>query len=127
MSAWSNSSSTADQATAVRNLFRKQETRLLQPLLDYLADHSRVRLIGKTQAAERAPTVSFTVADQQAIELAGRLAEHNLGVGASHFYAYRLVEALGIDTEAGVLRASFVHYTRPDEVQRLIEVLDQLI
>jgi len=50
-----------------------------------------------------------------------------LGVGVGHFYAYRLVEALGIDTDDGVLRSSFVHYTSPDEVSRLIEALDALL
>ncbi len=60
------------------------------------------------------------------IELAERLAALGLGVGAGHFYAYRLLQALGIDTERGVLRASFVHYTSPQEVSRLIAALDQL-
>jgi selenocysteine lyase/cysteine desulfurase len=55
------------------------------------------------------------------------LAERRLGAGAGHFYAYRLVEALGIDTEDGVVRASFVHYTSPEEVSRLIEALDELL
>jgi selenocysteine lyase/cysteine desulfurase len=55
------------------------------------------------------------------------LADRNLGVGVGHFYAYRAVEALGIDIDDGVVRASFVHYTHPDEVSRLISTLDELI
>jgi selenocysteine lyase/cysteine desulfurase len=38
-----------------------------------------------------------------------------------------LIEALGIDTDDGVLRTSFVHYTTEDEVTRLIQALDDLI
>ena len=41
-----------------------------------------------------------------------------------HFYAYRLLEALGLNPGHGVLRVSFTHYTSPAEVQRLIEALD---
>jgi cysteine desulfurase family protein (TIGR01976 family) len=117
----------AAQAEAVRRLFREQESALLQPLLDFLAGHSKVRLIGKDRAPVRAPTVAFTAEGWRSMELARRLAEFDLGVGVGHFYAYRLVEALGIDTDDGVLRTSFVHYTSPDEVTRLIEALDTLL
>jgi selenocysteine lyase/cysteine desulfurase len=115
------------QAATVRALFRDHETALLQPLLDFLGQHPRIRLIGKERAPLRAPTVAFTVDGCDSAELGRRLAERQLGVGVGHFYAYRLVEALGVDTDDGVVRASFVHYTSPDEVTRLIEALDQLV
>jgi cysteine desulfurase family protein (TIGR01976 family) len=115
------------QAAAVRSLFRDHESALLQPLLDFLAEHPRVRLIGKDRAPLRAPTVAFTADGWSSAELASRLAEHKLGIGVGHFYAYRLVEALGVDTDDGVVRTSFVHYTSPDEVSRLIEALDSLL
>jgi len=116
-----------DQAEAVRTLFREQETALLQPLLDFLGGHPKIRMIGKDRAPARAPTVAFTADGWQSMDLASRLAEFRLGVGVGHFYAYRLVEALGIDTDDGVVRTSFVHYTRPEEVARLIEALDGLL
>jgi cysteine desulfurase family protein (TIGR01976 family) len=116
-----------ERAAAVRNLFRDHETNLLQPLLDFLAAHPRVRMIGKTTATTRAPTVSFTVEGYRSTDLASRLTEFDLGVGVGHFYAYRLIEALGIDLEDGAVRASFVHYTTSDEVDRLIEALDELL
>jgi selenocysteine lyase/cysteine desulfurase len=68
--------------------------------------------------------VAFTVAGQRSGEVARRLSELQLGVGAGNFYAYRLVKALGFDPDEGVLRASFVHYTSSDEVDRLIAALD---
>ncbi|MCC7198091.1 MAG: aminotransferase class V-fold PLP-dependent enzyme [Gammaproteobacteria bacterium] len=115
------------RAASVARLFRRHETGLLQPLLDYLANHPRVRLLGGESAAERAPTVAFTVAGQRPRDLATRLAESKLGVGCGHFYAYRLLQALGIDTDEGVLRISFVHYTSQDEVGRVIAALDRLL
>ena len=47
---------------------------------------------------------------------------HECGVVASggHFYAQRLLQAVGIDPDHGVLRLSFVHYTTPDEIEQLI-------
>jgi selenocysteine lyase/cysteine desulfurase len=71
--------------------------------------------------------VSFTVDDYRSSELASQLSQFNLGVGVGHFYAYRLIEALGIDLEDGAVRASFVHYTTRDEVNRLINALDHLL
>ena len=116
-----------ERAARVRELFRAHETALLQPLLDFLSKHPQVRLIGRTRAAERAPTVAFTVRGRRSAEVAARLAEAKLGVGVGNFYAYRLLEALGIDTEDGAVRVSFVHYTSKDEVDRLMRELDRLL
>jgi cysteine desulfurase family protein (TIGR01976 family) len=115
------------RAGAVRELFRAHETALLQPVLDFLARHPKVRLIGRTRASERAPTVSFTVQGRRSAEVAGLLAEAGVGVGVGNFYAYRLLQALGIDTEDGAVRASFVHYTSKEEVDRLIRELDRCL
>ncbi len=115
-----------DRRAGVRQLFREHEGRLLQPLLDFLANHPRIRVIGAAVASGRAPTVAFTVDGRPPRDVAARLARSGLGLGAGHFYAYRLIKALGIDPEQGVLRASLVHYTSRPEVERLIEVLDAL-
>ena len=117
----------SEQAEAVRNLLRAREVQLLQPLLDYMDQHPRIRLIGRTQASERAPTVAFTVNGMSPGELSGRLNEAGLGVGTGDFYARRLVEALAIDPDEGVLRASFVHYTSEAELNRFVESLDRFI
>ena len=111
----------------MRDLFRQHETTLLQPLLDFLSQHAKVRMIGRTRAAERAPTVAFTVEGMTSDAVASRLAQEKLGVGAGNFYAYRLLKALGIDTDDGAVRASFVHYTAPAEVRKLIATLDGLL
>ncbi|HEU0224732.1 MAG TPA: aminotransferase class V-fold PLP-dependent enzyme [Steroidobacteraceae bacterium] len=117
----------AAQASAVRGLFRDHETALLQPLLDFLSTHPRVRLIGRAQAQDRAPTVAFTVNGRASGEIASALGRQGIGAGAGNFYAYRLLQALGIDTDDGALRTSFVHYTSRPEVERLIANLDQLL
>jgi len=115
------------QSARVHDLFRQRERSLLPPLLDFLSAHPRVRLIGRPDTVNRAPTVSFTVEGMSPANLGRALGERGLGVGAGHFYAYRLVEALGIPTDEGVVRASFVHYTAEDEITRLVETLDTLL
>jgi cysteine desulfurase family protein (TIGR01976 family) len=115
------------RAAAIRALFRGHETALLQPLLDFLTGHRNVRLIGRGIAAERAPTVAFRADGQSSKQLASRLSAYKLGVGVGNFYAYRLLQALGIDTDDGVVRASFLHYTSEEEVGRLIGALQDLL
>jgi cysteine desulfurase family protein (TIGR01976 family) len=116
-----------ERAAAVHGLFRGHETALLQPLLDFLASHPKVRLIGRRRAAERAPTVSFTVPGRRSAEIGSALAQAKIGAGVGNFYAYRLIKALDIDADDGAVRVSFVHYTSKDEVDRLMRELDRCL
>jgi selenocysteine lyase/cysteine desulfurase len=47
--------------------------------------------------------------------------------GASDFYAVRPLTAMGIDPDRGVLRLSFVHYTRKAEIDKLMNALDDFL
>jgi selenocysteine lyase/cysteine desulfurase len=105
------------------NAMRVQEQELLAPLLDYLRKKNGIRLIGPDDPAKRMPTISIVV-DRPAAHVAGMISRHNIGVGGGHFYGYRVLEALGVNPAHGVLRMSFLHYTTPEEVQRLISALD---
>ena len=102
---------------------RAQEVALLTPLLDYVRSKNNVRLIGPSDASLRAPTVSLVIADLP-VSVVDRLSRHKIMAAGGNFYAWRLCEALGINTGHGVLRLSFTHYTTPAEVTRLIEALD---
>ena len=116
----------ADAARFAHDAMRAQETATLQPLLDYLAARNDLRLLGPRKAGGRAPTV--------AVELAGRgedaaaaLAAHGIMAGGGDFYAVRPLKAMGVDLDKGVLRLSFVHYTTPDEVEKLIGALEKVL
>ena len=39
-------------------------------------------------------------------------------------YAHRLCQAMGIEPTDGVVRISAVHYNTPEEIERVIEVLE---
>jgi selenocysteine lyase/cysteine desulfurase len=119
--------SVAAKAEAVRRLFQAAEADLLPPLLDFLASHSRVRLIGSPRPMERAPTVAFSVDGIPSAEVARALARVEIGVGQGDFYAHRLIRALGYDPDDGVVRASFVHYTSGEDVERLIGALKEVL
>lgn len=123
---FADGASPAGRAARVHDLQRAHETRVLAPLLDYLRGRNDLRLIGPATPQGRVPTVSVQLARPGA-EVAAALAPHGIMAGAGHFYAPRLLEALGVDPEHGVLRLSFVHYTHPDEVARLIAALDAVL
>ncbi|MBI1215420.1 MAG: aminotransferase class V-fold PLP-dependent enzyme [Alphaproteobacteria bacterium] len=113
----------ADPFRRAHAAMRAQETALMAPLLDFLSSSNRVRLIGPATPKDRAPTISLSLAEP-GFGVAQRLAEHGIMAGGGHFYAWRLLEALGIEPEHGVLRLSFVHYTSPEEIDRLLTALD---
>ncbi len=103
---------------------RAQERILVAPLLDFLnANGNRLRLIGPKTVENRAPTLSLAL-PEPGRDVAKRLATHGIMAGGGHFYGWRPLCALGIDPEYGVLRLSFVHYTTPEEIDRLIAALD---
>jgi cysteine desulfurase family protein (TIGR01976 family) len=118
------SSSKTDRVGA---LLHRAEIGNLGPLLDFLKHRKRVHIIGKTVAKDRAPTVSFTVDGADPEGIAAKLAEQRIGIANGNCYAYRLMDALGIPPDQGVVRLSFVHYTSKEEVNRLIEALKTII
>jgi selenocysteine lyase/cysteine desulfurase len=121
------SATPAGRPQRVRQLLRDAERPLLARLLDYLAAHRDVRLLGPADSEQRAATVAFVPLLRAPADLVPALAEHGIMAGAGHFYAVRLLEAMGVDPNRGVLRLSFVHYTSAADVTRAIEALDALL
>jgi cysteine desulfurase family protein (TIGR01976 family) len=120
---------TADANTRgayVHDLMRAHEIKLLQPLLDYLADKNSVRLLGPRDANKKASTVAIAL-QMRGEEAAEKLVGHGIMAGGGDFYGVRCLQAQGIDPDHGVLRVSFVHYTAQDEVDKLIAALDQVL
>lgn len=116
----------AARAEAVHDLMRAHEIALLQPLLDYLGEKNSVRLLGPRDAAARAPTVAMALREPGA-DVAAKLAPLGIMAGGGSFYGVRCLEAQRVDPNHGALRVSFVHYTSPDEIQKLIKSLDQVL
>lgn len=116
----------SERGQGVHDLMRAHEEELLQPLLDHLKGRNAVRLLGPDVAAQRAPTVAVAL-NRPAIEAAADLADRGIMAGGGDFYAVRPLKALGIDRNKGVLRLSFVHYTRREEIDKLLNALDDIL
>ena len=116
----------SEAPSKVHNLFRNYETKILQPLLNYLKTKNSVRLLGPSDASVRAPTVALDLGCN-AFEVAKKLSVVDILAGGDDFYAVRLLEALGVDLNHGALRLSFVHYTRQKDVNAVIEALDEVL
>ena len=116
----------AERCQMVHDLFRDHEVSLTQPILDYLTTKNSAELIGPTSAEGRAPTIAvkLQIPGEQA---AKKLASFGVMAGGGDFYAVRPLKALSIEPEHGVLRLSFVHYTGPLDVDRLLSALEQVI
>ena len=113
-----------DKPAMIRQLFHESESSGLEYLLEYLGNHSKVRIIGPSTAVDRAPTVSIVVKNKSPEQLVRDLARHDVMCGSGHFYSYRLIKAMGLDTGQGVARFSFLHYTSKSEIEQLIQALD---
>lgn len=113
----------AERAQRVHDLFRAHEAKLLAPLLEFVDDDERCRVVGPTDLENRVPTVAL-VTERNPHDVAAQLVEHKVMASAGHFYAARVLDAMGIDLDPGVLRISFVHYTSPAEIVQLIAALD---
>lgn len=110
-------------------LMESHEERMAERFVDFLNSKANVRIVGRATAdrRQRVPTFSFVVENRDSADFPLRLGKHDIGIRAGHFYAKRLIDALGLDKQNGVVRASMVHYNSMEEVDRLIRCLDEVI
>jgi selenocysteine lyase/cysteine desulfurase len=114
---------------AVMEIATAHEETLARRFAEFAAAKPGLRLIGPEsgEATVRAPTFSFLVDGVPSAEVPRRLLADRIAVSNGHFYAKRLVEAVGVaDSDDGVVRASMAHYNTLDEVDRLIGALDRI-
>ena len=116
----------ADKAKLVGQMQRAHEKSLLEPLLDYLSQSQKVRILGSANASERLPTVALDL-EKPAEPIARSLSQYEIMASGGDFYAIRLLEALGVKSKNGALRLSFVHYTNKEEIDRLLYALDRVL
>jgi cysteine desulfurase family protein (TIGR01976 family) len=109
--------------------FAFHEEELAELLLEYLNQKNGVTIFGKNSSSRtmRVPTISFTVDGMNSNEIPTKVDQHQIGIRYGDFYARRLIEDLGLSEKHGVVRVSMVHYNSADEVNRLIDVLDQIL
>jgi selenocysteine lyase/cysteine desulfurase len=104
------------------------EIPLQKRYVDFLKTKPNVRIVGPAHGDEhRVTTISFVHSKLSPPEIVDQVHKHPIGIRHGNAYAYRLCQALGIDPETGVVRASFVHYNTIEEIDRLCNVLDEIL
>jgi selenocysteine lyase/cysteine desulfurase len=73
------------------------------------------------------PTISFVVNGRHSETIVHHADKAGIGIRFGDFYARRLIEALGLQAQGGVVRVSMAHYNTVEEIDRLIECLDEAI
>ncbi len=113
----------------VFELITAHEEALANPFVEFLKSKRNVRLLGRQtgDGTQRAPTFSFVVEGRDGAGIPQRLDGRKVAIRHGHYYAPRLIEALGLEDRGGVVRASMVHYNTMDEVERLIRGLDEVL
>jgi cysteine desulfurase family protein (TIGR01976 family) len=99
---------------------------LFQRLRGGLRSIDGVRIYGPPPDARRTPTLSFTVRDIPARDVARHLADHGIFASSGDFYATTVVERLG-ESRHGLVRAGCACYTTEDEVDRLVSGVQMLL
>ena len=116
----------AEQAKQMNALFAAHEKKLAERLLQFLRRRNDLRILGPVGADNRAATIAV-LPNRPAPEIASGLADKKIMAGAGNFYAVRLLEALNVPADPGVLRLSFVHYTSAGEIDQLIGALENTL
>ena len=97
-------------------------------LIDFLRSKDTVRIVGPDHAeVSRVGTVSFVHAERPSREIVEVVDRSPIAIRHGHMYAYDLCRALDLEPDDGVVRVSLVHYNTPEEIDRLIEVLDPVL
>jgi cysteine desulfurase family protein (TIGR01976 family) len=105
----------------------RYEATLTERALAALAALPEVRLHGRPTPERREPTFAFTVDGRAPREVSELMASHGILVSAGTNYAIEPLRALGLSDVDGVVRAGFVHYHSPDDVDRTFDALARVV
>ncbi len=117
-----------EKITKINKLISNHEEKITNPLLDYLNSRNDIKLIGQKiiKNKNRAPTISFVSNKISSKKLSNHLVQNGIATRNDNFYAWRCLNALGINTDDGVVRTSIVHYNSEQDVENLIRALKEI-
>jgi cysteine desulfurase family protein (TIGR01976 family) len=102
------------------------EAELFEPLLAGLQGIPGVTVWGVPGLQGRTPTAAFTVTGYEPAQVTAALAAAHVAVWDGHNYAVEVVDQLGLAATGGVVRAGISRYLEPDDVERLLMVVETL-
>lgn len=109
---------------------RAYEMELSRALLEKLGEIPGLRIWGLTDLKtldRRVPTVSFTLQGSRPRQVAEALSAAGIYVWDGNYYALAVTERLGLEDSGGMVRVGLTHYNTVQEVQRLGEVMRQIV
>ena len=116
-----------DQLHNTMARIKLHERSLSEYLLAGLARIPCLTVYGITDPAEfdsRVPTVSFLIDGHNPYAVARALGERNIFTWAGNHYAIEPLRRLGLEVTQ---RIGLVHYNTPDEIDRFLDALDQIV
>ena len=109
---------------------RRYESTLVWQLIERVGAVRGVRIRGITdpaRAAERCPTIAFTLDGHHPAEVARFLGQRGIFVWDGDYYAWELIRSLGLAESGGMVRIGLVQYNTISEVERVGTALDELV
>lgn len=103
------------------------ERGLTAQLIEGLQALRRITIAGITESdryAQRVPTVAFVRQGKSPDEIAAYLAQNQVYVWSGDYYAVEIMQRLG--RPQGMVRVGIAQYSVPDEINRLLNLLDCL-
>ncbi len=113
----------AEKGRRLHRLFSEYESTLLSTLMSFLRTRDDVFLLGPDDPGVRASTVAIVPRNKSVAAVVAELEKHKLMVASGDFDVVRLLNEMNIELNPGVIRMSLLHYTQPEEIDRLISGL----
>lgn len=117
------------RVTKVYGLIAEHEHKLAERLSDYLKTIPGIKFVGRVPSSDGrlAPVIAFSVAGRSSTEIVRELNKRQIAIGHGNFWAARLIKALGMTAEEGVIRIGLAHYNNDEDVDRLIAALREIV
>lgn len=111
---------------AIHNHERALMERMIQGLLAIPG----LKLYGITDPRrfdQRCPTMAIRIDGCTPLQLATKLGERGFFTWDGNYYAINLTERLDVEKDGGFLRIGLVHYNTPEEVERFLAALQEIV
>lgn len=113
----------------VYQLIMAHEARLAEKVETFLKSKPGIRIVGRKPSSDGrlAPVIAFHMLGKSSAEIVAKLYASQIAIGHSDFWAARLIKALGLTAEDGVVRIGLAHYNDDRDVERLLAALDKAL
>ncbi|MEM7283111.1 MAG: aminotransferase class V-fold PLP-dependent enzyme [Pseudomonadota bacterium] len=109
----------------VYELMHTHEQNLCQLLLDGLQSLP-LHVVGRSSMEGREANLAILSDTHSSDELSRMLAERGVAANYGNFYATRLMDALDINLQSGILRLSLSHYNSENDIERVVAALKDI-